>query len=43
MEQIVTTTGRNLVVISVLETTADLNASKTTVAIGENCSAVPAL
>jgi len=39
-EQIVTTTGRSLVVFSALEVTTGLNASKTTVAIGENCSGV---
>ena len=39
-EQIVTTTGRSLVVFSALEATADLNASNTTVVIGENCSEV---
>jgi len=39
-EQVVTTTGRSLVVFSALEATADLNASNTTVMTGENCSAV---
>jgi len=40
MEQIVTTTGRNLVAFSALEAIADLNAYKTAVEIGENCSGV---
>jgi hypothetical protein len=39
-EQIVTITGRSLLVLSLLEAATDLNVSKTTDAIGENCSAV---